>query len=58
MDELEASEYIDHTCHNTSGDSNSGKYIIKIARFDSVTPEDWIIFIDLVTYLYTSYCKK
>ena len=47
-DELDASEYIDHTCHNTPGDTTSGKYIIKIPRFDSGTPEEWIIFVDLV----------
>ena len=47
-DELEASEYIDHTCHNTPGDTTSGKYVINIPRFDSGTPEEWIIFVDLV----------
>ena len=41
-------EYIDHTCHNTPGDTTSGKYVIKIPRFDSGTPEEWIIFVDLV----------
>ena len=39
-EDLEPIEYIDHTCHNTPGDSNSGKYVIKIPRFDSGTPED------------------
>ena len=34
-EDLESSEYIDHTCHNTPGDSTSGKYVIKISRFDS-----------------------
>ena len=48
MDELEDSGYIDHTYHNTSGDTTSGKYIIKIPWFDSGTPEEWIIFVDLV----------
>ena len=47
-DELDASEYIDHTYHNTPGDTTSGKYVIKIPRFDSGTPEEWIIFVDLV----------
>ena len=47
-DELDASEFIDHTCHNTPGDTTSGKYVIKIPRFDSGTPEEWIIFVDLV----------
>ena len=47
-DELDASEYIDHTCHNTPGDTTSGKYVIKIPRFDSGTPEEWIIFVDLI----------
>ena len=45
---LEPSEYIDHTCHNTPGDSTSGKYVIKIPRFDSGMPEEWIILVDLV----------
>ena len=47
-DDLEASEYIDHMCHNTPRDNTSGKYIIKISRFDSGTPDEWIIFVDLV----------
>ena len=46
--EPDASEYINHTCHNTPGDTTSGKYVIKIPRFDSGTPEQWIIFVDLV----------
>ena len=41
-------EYIDHTHHKTPGDSTSGKYLIKILRFDSGIPEEWIIFVDLV----------
>ena len=41
-------EYIDHTCHNTPRDTTSGKFIIKIPRFDSGTPEEWIIFVNLV----------
>ena len=36
-DELEVSKYIDHMCHNTPGDTSSGKYIIKIPRFDPGT---------------------
>ena len=48
MDDLDALEYVDHTCHNTPGDTAPGKYIIKIPRFDSDTPEEWIIFADLV----------
>ena len=47
-DELDSSEYIDCTCHNTPGDSISCKYVIKIQRFVSGTPEEWIIFMDLV----------
>ena len=47
-DKLDASEYIDYTCHNTPRDTTSGKYGIKILRFDSGTPEEWIIFVDLV----------
>ena len=46
--ELNRFEYIDCTCHNTPGDSTSGKYIIKIQRFGSGTPEEWIIFMELV----------
>ena len=38
---------IEHMCHNTPGDSASGKYVIKIPRFDSGMPEEWIIFVDL-----------
>ena len=45
---LEPREYIDHTCHKTPVDSASGKYMIKIPTFGSGTPEDWIIFVDLV----------
>ena len=45
-EDLEPSKYIDHTCHNTLGDSTSGKYVIKIPRFDSGTPGKWIIFVD------------
>ena len=44
----EPREYIDHTCHNTLGDSTSGKYVIKIPRFDFGMTEEWIIFVDLV----------
>ena len=47
-EDLEPSKNIDHACHNTSGDRTSGKYMIKIPRFDSGTPEEWIIFVDLV----------
>ena len=47
-DELDASEYIDHTYHNTSEGAISGKYVIKIPRFDSGTLEEWIIFVDVV----------
>ena len=46
--DLKPSEYIDHTCHNTPGDSTSDKYVIKIPRYDSGTSEEWIIFVDLV----------
>ena len=47
-DDLDALEYIDHTRHNSPVDTNSGKHAIKIQRFDSGTPEEWIIFMDLV----------
>ena len=46
--ELDALEYINHTCHNTPRDTTSEEYIIKIPRFDSGTLEEWIIFVDLV----------
>ena len=48
INELDPLEYIDCTCHNTPGNSISGKYIIKILIFGSGTSEEWIIFIDLV----------
>ena len=48
MEDFESSRYIEHTCHNTPGDSTSGKYVTKIPRFDSGTPKQWIIFVDLV----------
>ena len=47
-DELEALKYNSHMCHNTPIDTTSGKYIIKISRFDSGTPEECIIFVNLV----------
>ena len=47
-DELDASEYMDHRCHNTPGVTTSGKYVIILSRFDSDTPKEWIIFVDLV----------
>ena len=37
-----------NTCHNTTGNSTPGKYVIKIPKFDSGTNEEWIIFVDLV----------
>ena len=46
--DLKPSKYIDYMCHNTPGNSTSGKYIIEIPRFDSGMPEEWIIFMDLV----------
>ena len=45
---LKPSIYVDHTCHNTPGNSTSGKYMIKISRFDFGMPVEWIIFVDLV----------
>ena len=45
-DELQALKYIDHMYHNTPGDTTSAKYIIKIYRFDSGTPKEWIIFVN------------
>ena len=41
-------EYFNYTCHYAPRDYSSGKYAIKIPRFDYGTPEDWIIFVDLV----------
>ena len=38
IDDLDALEFIDHTCHNTPGHTTSRKYVIKILRFDSGTP--------------------
>ena len=46
--ELDPLEHIDCTCHNTPGDSKSDKYVIKIPRFGSSTPEEWIIFMNKV----------
>ena len=41
-------KYIEHTCHNTPGDSTTGKYVIKVPIYDSGHPEEWIIFTELV----------
>ena len=49
-EKIPPSEYIEHKCHNDPGDSKSGQYVVKIPRYGSGTPEDWLIFIDL--------CKK
>ena len=46
--ELDASVYINHIYHNTPGDTTSEKYVIDSPIFDSSTPEEWIIFLDLV----------
>ena len=48
MEDLNPSGYIDHRCHNTPRDSTSGKCVITIARFNSDTPREWIILVDLV----------
>ena len=47
-DDLETLEYIEDMYHNTPGDTTSGKYMIRIPRFNPGTPEEWIIFVDLV----------
>ena len=47
-DELEPSKYFNQTCHNTQGGITSRKYMIQTHRFDSGTPEEWIIFIEIV----------
>ena len=39
-DELDALEHIDGTCHYTLRDITSGKYMIKVPRFDPGTPEE------------------
>ena len=44
-DEFSASERFDHMYHNTPGDTTSGRYVIKIPRFDFGTPEEWIIVV-------------
>ena len=49
-EKIPPSEYIEHKCHNDPGDIKSGQYVVKIPRYGSGTPEDWLIFIDL--------CKK
>ena len=38
-EDLHPLEYVDCTCHNTPGDSSLGKYVMKIPRFGSGTPE-------------------
>ena len=48
MDQIDILEYIDQMCHNNPRYPTSGKYPIKIPRFDSGTPEEWVIFVDLV----------
>ena len=47
-EDLEPNDYIDHTSCNTLGDSTSGKFVIKITRFESSISEEWIIFVDIV----------
>ena len=42
-EDLEPYEYIDHTYHNTPDNSTSGKYVMKIPKFDSGTHGEWII---------------
>ena len=37
-EELVASKHIDHSFYNTPRDTFSGKYVIKILRFDFGTP--------------------
>jgi hypothetical protein len=49
-EKIPPSEYIEHKCHNDPGDAKSGQYVVKIPRYGSGTPEDWLMFIDL--------CKK
>ena len=49
-EKIPPSEYIEHKCHNDPGDAKSGQYVVKIPRYGSGTPEDWLMFLDL--------CKK
>ena len=35
-------------CHNTLGDSTTGKYVIQVRIYDSRNPEEWINFIELI----------
>ena len=42
-------KHIDHQCHNTPGDTTSGKYTIKVPMYDSGDPEEWLIFRELVS---------
>ena len=48
LKEFKLSKYIDHMYHNIPGHSNSGGYVIKIPIFDFSTPEEWILFLNLV----------
>ena len=47
-DELEPWGYTFCICNKSPGDSSSAKYVIKIPRFGSGTPEERIIFKELV----------
>ena len=43
-EDFDLSKYRGHKYYNTPGNPNSEKYVIKISRVDSGTPEEWIIF--------------
>ena len=43
-----STKHVDHTCYNIPDNPNSEKYVSKILIFYSGTPEEWIIFGDLV----------
>ena len=45
-EDFELNKYIDHTCHNTPGNSAPGNNVNKILLFDSNLSEEWIIFVD------------
>ena len=46
--DLDSSIYMDHRRHDTPGNSNWRNHVMKIPKFDSNTPDEWIIFVDLL----------
>ena len=41
-------KYIEHTCHNTLGDSTMVKNVIKLHTYNSDNSEEWINFVELI----------